>query len=110
MDCKKDKCQGDNRIKDCQCYASTTTEDGSKTQFCAYEEAGNLYLCNKGCCNNGEGCPGECNGVLPSPPYRVRSADRIVTMSDVQFDEKIIESTMILIGLLLVSTTMLIVF
>jgi hypothetical protein len=37
------------------------------------EEDGVYYECQAGCCHEGKGCPGQCDGVDPSPPYRVIS-------------------------------------
>jgi len=40
--------------------------------MCAYEGDDNfLYSCDQKCCNEGKGCPGECNGVPSASPQGV---------------------------------------
>lgn len=73
MDCKADVCKGDNRIRNCQCYALSSASDARREQKCMVEEDGVYYECEAGCCHDGKGCPGQCKGVDPSPPYRVIS-------------------------------------
>lgn len=73
MNCKANVCKGDNRKRNCQCYALSNSPDARGNQKCMVEEDGVYYECEAGCCHEGKGCPGQCEGVDPSPPYRVIS-------------------------------------
>jgi len=62
-------------------------------QFCAYEGAdGFLYPCDAKCCNDGAGCPGECDGVPAATPQGVptynpdQSHDIVQSTSEVKFN------------------------
>ena len=90
--CRKD-IYGD---KECKCYAQDldnhtfvcpdgtlncelsekTVPSAKADQMCAYEgEDGFLYSCDQRCCNEGTGCPGECDGVPPAQPQGVPTYD-----------------------------------
>jgi hypothetical protein len=104
-DCTLDTCQGDNRIKNCQCYKKFS--GGVYDQQCAYEENGFLIPCNAGCCNNGNGCPGECTGAIDAPPYRDGIGLKRITGNDMSIDRAMNTLTFFMIALLIISTSML---
>lgn len=104
-DCKLDVCKGDNRIKNCQCYSQIS--GGMYDQFCAYEEAGFLIPCNKGCCNEGKGCPGQCKSAIDAPPYKSDRNLKTLTEADVNIDRATNLFAFLVISLILLSTAML---
>lgn len=104
-DCTIETCQGDNRIKNCQCYRKFS--GGMYEQQCAYEENGFLIPCNAGCCNEGKGCPGECEGAIDAPPYRGVDGLKVIRASDVNLDKAMNIFTFVMISLVLISTSML---
>lgn len=67
MDCAKSKCS--QMEKDCRCYAKVNVRDNTKTQFCGYKKNSLIIPCDPGCCDGG--CPGECKGAAPAPPYGI---------------------------------------
>ena len=64
MDCKSLSCT--QVTKQCRCYAKPGKEN---EQFCAYKKNSIVIPCDAGCCD--KGCPGQCAGVPPSPPYGI---------------------------------------
>ena len=84
MNCKTDVCKGDNRKRNCQCYALSSASDARRNQKCMVEEDGVYYECEAGCCHEGKGCPGQCRDVDPSPPYRVISPSDVYTVASVK--------------------------
>ena len=78
MDCSKEKCKGDNRIRNCQCYSVENAGDVRMEQFCGHEVDGYIYPCEPGCCHKGRGCPGQCKCVRAVPPYNVVSPNQVV--------------------------------
>lgn len=67
MDCKTLKCS--TLTKDCRCYARIDASDQTMEQFCGYKENGYVIPCDAACCVGG--CPGQCQGVSPKPPYEI---------------------------------------
>lgn len=96
MNCSGTMCMGDDRIKNCQCYGKD-----DKNQFCAYEENGFLYECFPGCCEGG--CPGQCEGVRPKPPYKDKSYT--VVTKEVKKIDKYLQALFIFILLLVIAST-----
>ena len=47
-------------------------------QMCGHEEAGYIYPCESGCCNEGKGCPGQCKCQRAAPPFRVISPQAVI--------------------------------
>jgi hypothetical protein len=65
------KCTTAFANKDCKCYvrSGTQKENYNTDQFCAFmTDEGILEGCDEGCCNNGKGCPGQCDNVPPQEP------------------------------------------
>lgn len=85
MNCKANGCKGDNRKRNCQCYALSSASDARRNQKCMVEEDGVYYECEAGCCHEGKGCPGQCSDVDPSPPYRVISHSDVYTTASVKY-------------------------
>lgn len=106
-DCRIDVCQGDNRIRNCQCYRQAL---GSMyDQFCAYEENGFLVPCNKGCCNDGKGCPGQCDGAIDSPPYKSDVGLKKLSEADVNIERTVNLLIFLIIALIILSTLLLLI-
>lgn len=105
-DCTTDICEGDNRIKNCQCYRNHS--GGMYDQICAYEENGFLIPCNAGCCNEGKGCPGQCKGAIDAPPYRSNEGLKTLSEGDIKIDRTINAFAFLVIALTIISTSLLI--
>ena len=106
-DCRIDTCKGDNRIRNCQCYRQVS--GGMYDQFCAYEEAGFLVPCNKGCCNDGKGCPGQCDGAIDAPPYKSDMGLKKLNEADVDIERSVNLLIFLIIALIMLSTILLLI-
>ena len=105
-DCTLDSCQGDNRIKNCQCYRQASGDMYDQT--CAYEEDGFLVACDAGCCNDGKGCPGQCKGAPDAPPYRSDAGLKTLKESDIKLDKTINALAFLIMALIILSTSLLV--
>lgn len=87
-------------------------------QFCAYEGAdGFLYPCDSKCCNDGVGCPGECDGAPAAKPQGVptynpeQSHDNIVqSTSEVKFNTFLKAVAVIVVTIVVVNFLILLFF
>lgn len=59
-------------------------------QICGYYDDDNVfYPCGPDCCNNGEGCPGECAGAAPGrPDESYRSPENLLNQFQSIIEEK----------------------
>jgi hypothetical protein len=86
MGCRQDICRGDNRKGDCKCYGFGNADN----QMCAREKDGVYYECEAGCCNDGLGCPGQCEEVAAAPAFRVvTDYDTINTKKSMTFEKAV---------------------
>lgn len=106
-DCRIDTCKGDNRTHNCQCYRQVS--GGMYDQFCGYEENGFLVPCNKGCCNDGKGCPGQCEGAIDAPPYKSDMGLKKLNEADVDIERSVNLLMFLIISLIILSTVLLLI-
>jgi len=85
--------------KQCKCYASINSQFPDEEQFCGFEENGKVFPCDIGCCD--DGCPGQCPGIKPRPPYAIR---RKMRTKDTEIRKYIKLILTVLVYLIILST------
>lgn len=97
MECEKLTC---DVIDECKCYATKSETYPYEKQFCGVRRGKRVFPCNPACCSGG--CPGQCKGVRPRPPYKITDDLFTPFQVDIPAYTKII--LVVLLGLVITST------
>ena len=97
MECEKLTCDA---IDECKCYATESETYPYEKQFCGVRRGKRVFPCNPACCSGG--CPGQCKGVRPRPPYKITDDVFTPFQVDIPAYTKII--LVVLLGLVITST------